>query len=574
MAFAVTKRTSLPAVLPTTVALRGNMPRTETVVATALSILLGVLVLVPMLAVAVGAVQDGEGFSLRALTNVLTSTRVIGNTLFVGAAATGIAVLIGGGLALILVRINTPGRGLLEQLVVLPLYVTPLLTAIAWSWLGSPKGGLANLIGREVFGTTGSLVNLHSPEGVVFVAALAYTPLPFLLIAGALRAMDPSLEDSARVHGASPRSAFARVTLPLVLPAALGSAVLVFVQVIGLFSVPAVLGMPSGFYVAGTEIYRLLNNYPPRIGQAAAWGFLLLAVTAALVWLQALVLDRRSFVTVTGKAFRPRIVSLGASRYILAGAAWVYVGLAALLPVLTLIWAALINFVTVDPKLMAFDLRHFRYVLFTYPKTYLAAQNSLILGAGAATVACIIGLGVAWVIVRTRWRMRGFLDQVSMMPLAIPSMVLALGLLWTYVGVKLLPIYGTLFILLISHVTHYLPFSVRAISGALRQLHPELEDAARTSGAGLFGTLRFIVLPLTRPTMIGAWTLIFILSLQEVSSSILLYTSRTTVLSVAVFDLWEAGNVNALAALSVMQLGLTFLVLFFVMRARQRELAA
>src|SRR5262249_4437073 len=153
-------------------------------------------------------------------------------------------------------------------------------------------------------------------------------PLPFLLIAGALRAMDPSLEDSARVHGASPWSAFARVTIPLIVPAALGSAILVLVQVIGLFSVPAVLGMPSGFYMACTEIYRLLNNCPPRIGQAAAWGLLLLAVAACLVWLEAVILDRRSFVTVTGKAFRPRIVSLGASRYLLAGAAWTYVALA------------------------------------------------------------------------------------------------------------------------------------------------------------------------------------------------------------------------------------------------------
>ena len=146
------------------------------------------------------------------------------------------------------------------------------------------------------------------------MSALAYAPLPFLLVAGSLRAMDPALEDSARVHGASAAVAFARVTLPLALPAVLGSAMLVFVQAMGLFSVPAVLGMPSGFYVIGTEIYRLLNNYPPRVGQAAAWGFLLLAVTAVLVWIQAAILDRRSFVTITGKAFRSRLVTVGSTR--------------------------------------------------------------------------------------------------------------------------------------------------------------------------------------------------------------------------------------------------------------------
>jgi len=536
--------------------------------------LVAALVLAPIIAVVVGAMQDSSGVSMRWLTNVLSSTRVIGNTMLVGVATTALSILIGGALALVLVRIDTPGRSVLEELVILPLYVTPLLTAIAWSWLGSPRGGLINLFGREVLGASQGLVNLHGPAGVVFVSALAYAPLPFLLIAAALRAMDPALEESARVHGAGAGGAFARVSLPLVLPAALGSAILVFVQAIGLFSVPAVLGMPSGFYVAGTEIYRLLNNYPPRVGQAAAWGLLLLAITAALVWLQGAILDRRSFVTVTGKAFRPRILPVGPMRYAFAACAWLYVTAAVMLPVLTLIWAALVNFLTVDLKLMAFDLRHFEYVLFTYPKTYIAAQNSILLGIATATIVCALGLGVSWTVVRTRIRGRGFLDQVSMMPLALPSIVLALGLLWTYVGLTLVPIYGTIIILLVAYVTHYLPFGVRAASGALRQLHPELEDAARIAGASLAKTLRFVVLPLTRPTLVATWTLLFVLAMQEVSASILLYTSRTTVLSVAVFDLWEAGNVNALAALSVLQLAVTFVALGFVLRARQRALAA
>jgi iron(III) transport system permease protein len=251
------------------------------------------LVVVPVLAIVHGAVHDTSGFSTRWLSNVLNSTRVIGNTLFVAVGTTLLAMLIGGMLALVLVRINTPGRGLLDQLVILPLFLTPLLTAIAWSWLGSPRGGLINLFGRDMLGIANRLVNLHSAGGVVFVSALAYAPLPFLLIAGALRAMDPSLEDCARIHGATAAGAFARITLPLVLPATLSSAMLVFVQATGLFSVPAVLGMPSGLSVAATEIYRLLNNYPPRFGQAAAWGFLLLALTAALVAMERMLLSGR-----------------------------------------------------------------------------------------------------------------------------------------------------------------------------------------------------------------------------------------------------------------------------------------
>jgi iron(III) transport system permease protein len=552
---------------------RAPLVATETAVTVALSLIVSILVLVPLAMVVFGAAREAGGFSLGPLLNALGSTTIIVNTLVMGIGATLLAVTAGAGFAIILARIRTPGRAVLSRLLTLPLYITPLLTAIAWSWLGSPRGGLINLFARDAFGID-SLVNLQTPGGVIFVSALSYVPLPFLLIGAALRGMDPSLEESARVHGASTLGALRLVTLPLMLPAMLGSALLVFVQAMGLFSVPAVLGMPDGFMVAGTQIYRLLNNYPPRVSEAAAWGLLLLIATAGLVSLQAWLLRRRSYVTVTGKAFRPRLLDVGFWRWLLAGTAWAYILLAVILPVATLIWAALVNFITIDPRLMAFDLKHFHYVLFEYPKTYIALKNSLILGAACATCVCALGLAVSWVIVRSRSLMRPWLDQVSMFPLAMPSMVLALGLLWAYVGLKLLPIYGTIWILLIAYVTHYLPFGVRAGSGALRQLHSELEDAARMSGATWSKTLRWIVLPLTRPTLIATWTLLFILAMQEVSSSILLYTSRTTVLAVAVFDLWEAGNVNALAALSVIQLGVTFVALLLLFRLRDPEVVA
>jgi len=258
----------------------------------------------------------------------------------------------------------------------------------------------------------------------------------------------------------------------------------------------------------------------------------------------------------------------------LAAGAWTYIVAAVVLPVATLLWAALVNFITVDPALMRFDLRHFRYVLFEYPKTYLAFENSVLLGAASATSVCLLGLCVSWVIVRTRSALRRYLDHVSMFPLAMPSMVLALGLLWTYVSLKQVPIYGTIWILLLAYVTHFLPIGVRAGSAALRQLHSELEDAARMTGANWTKTLRWIVLPLTRPTLIATWMLLFILAMQEVSSSILLYTSRSTVLAVAVFDLWEAGNVNALAALSVLQLAVTFIALLLLLRTRSQEALA
>jgi iron(III) transport system permease protein len=211
-----------------------------------------------------------------ALRLLQSGTSILTNTMLMGAATSLCAVTIGGALALMLVRTDLPGRATLEPLALLPLYVTPLLTAIAWSWLGSPRGGLVNLVTQRLAGT--SVIDLHGTSGVVFLASLAYAPVPFLLIAAGLRATDPSLEDNARVHGASLHFAFSLVRLALVLPSALGALVLVFVQTMGLFSIPAVLGVPGGFTVIATEIYHLLNTYLPRPGQASAWGLVLASV--------------------------------------------------------------------------------------------------------------------------------------------------------------------------------------------------------------------------------------------------------------------------------------------------------
>ncbi len=472
----------------------------------------------------------------------------------------------GAALALALAR-GVPRRAMLERLVVMPLYLTPLLTAIGWSWLASPRSGLLNLILRDALGLP-LTINVETAAGVIVVAALATMPLPFLLISDALGAQDMALLEAARVHGGGPLRTLARITLPLLAPAALAAALLVFVQAVGMFSVPAILGMPAGFAVATTEIFRLLETYPPRLDDAAAWGLLLLGITAVLTLAQTLLLGGRSFATIGGKAFRPSAKQPRA-RHLRAALAWAYVALATILPLLALLWAASVAFVTADWRQMRFTTQHFAYVLFAYPKTWIAVGNSVLLGVLTASIVCLLGLGVSWVVLRTRCAGRGALDQLSMVPLAMPAMVFALGLLWVYVRAPV-PAYGTLAILLIAYVTHYLPFGVRATSAALRQLHPELEEAARVAGASWLGTMRLVTMPLVQPAMIAAWGLLFIMAMQEVSSSILLYSSSSVVLSVAVFDLWENGNPSDVAALGFVQLAASFIVVGLVLRARQR----
>jgi iron(III) transport system permease protein len=415
-------------------------------------------------------------------------------------------------------------------------------------------------------------INVISAGGAIVVTALAAAPLPFLLLSDAVRALDPSLLEAARVHGAMPHLVFRRIVLPLLLPAGLASGVLAFVQAIGMFSVPAVLGMPAGFNVATTEIYQLLESYPPRTADATAWGMLLLAITALMMLAQSTLLRHRSFITITGKAFRPNQHPPRAPR-LRAVFAWSYIMLATVLPLIALLWAASSAFVTANLALMHFTTQHFAYVLFDYPKTWLAVSNSVLLGILTASIVSLLGLAVSWIVLRARHRGTGVLDQLCMVPLSMPAMVFALGLLWVYVQVPL-PIYGTIGVLLIAYATHYLPFGVRTTSAALRQLHPELEEAARVAGASWQRTMRRITLPLVQPAVLAAWVLLFVMAMQEVSSSILLYTSRSVVLSVAVFDLWENGNPSDVAALGFLQLAVSFVVVGGVLGMRQRRALA
>lgn len=538
-----------------------SVPRAETVLWAGSFAVVAALVLPPLVAVLAAALgAPSAGFMPLHRPDIVLNTLLFGMVMSVG------GLLIGGALALALAP-GIPGHAMLERLAVMPLYLTPLLTAIGWSWLASPHSGLLNLLLRDTLGLPFTF-NVVSASGAMFVGALAAAPLPFLLLTDALRGIDESLCEAARVHGGTAALVLRRVTLPLVLPAALAAVLLVFVQALGMFSIPAVLGLPAHFGVATTEIYQLLESYPPRVAEATEWGLLLLALSAGLLLAQTALLGRRSFATVGGRAFRPSARTPRA-RWLRAGFAMLYVALATLLPLLALIWGASIRFVTADIRLMRFTAQHFVTVLIDYPKTWIAAGNSMLLGVLTATIVCTIGFGVSWVVLRGRRRGRAMLDQLSLAPLAMPAMVFALGLLWVYVAVPL-PIYGTLAILLIAYVTHYLPFGVRASAAALRQLHPELEEAARVAGASWLYTIRRVTLPLLRPALTAAWALLFVMAMQEVSASILLYSSRSIVLSVAVFDLWENGSSGDVAALGAVQLVAGFVVLALLLRARQR----
>jgi len=359
--------------------------------------------------------------------------------------------------------------------------------------------------------------------------------------------------------GASNSKTAIKITLPLVSPAISGSALLVFILAVGQFGIPAILGIPGKYYVLTTEMYTLVSSYPPNYSVVAALGVFLFMLTALLIYVQTKFLGRREFTTVTGKGFRPRRIKTGKWRIVLLFFCSLYIFVSVALPLGAVIWVSLIKYLTPKLGLATYTLKHYREVLFTYPPTKLAIKNSMILGVLGATIAMILTGGISWILHRTTLAGRKSLEYISMFPIAIPSVVFAVALLWTWINVPL--IYGTIWLLLICYVTVYMPYGIKSTSATLVQIEKSLEECAQVLGASWFRTIRTVTIPLLKPGIIAGWTLLFIIFNRELTSSLFLSTSKSVVMSVAIFDLNYQGLWGKLSVLSVIQTIIVFTML-------------
>ena len=257
-----------------------------------------------------------EAYGLANYEGLGRYAHIFGNTLLVAGVATVMAIVVGFAMGWILSRTNVPGRAAFEQLMALPYYVTPLMGALAWALIGSSSGGFVNQIWRAM-GGDGHLIDINTPWGIAWVMALFEGSVAFVMIGAVMKSMDPALEEASQVLGASRVRTMLRITLPLVLPGVLGAAVFVFAEMLGSFSAALVLGLPSRFYVVTTAMYQLVSQYPPRFPTAAAMGVSLFALMFAMVWAYRRIVTAGSYATITGKAFRPRVMDVGPLRWTL-----------------------------------------------------------------------------------------------------------------------------------------------------------------------------------------------------------------------------------------------------------------
>ena len=516
-----------------------------------------VLVLYPVFFLLQAALDVGDpqtrpptAYGLDNFEALLNYPQIMLNTLSVSFAATLMALVIGFIMAWILTRTNVPGRLLFEQLMAVPYYLTPLLGALAWSMLGSPESGFLNQFWRAL-GGSGHVIDINTPYGIAWVMALFEGSVAFVMIGAVMKSMDPALEEASQVIGASRLGTMLRVTLPLVIPGVLGAAIFVFAEMLGSFAVALVLGTPNRYYVITTAIYQLIQQYPPRIQIAAAMGTSLFAVMFLMLFLYRRIVTAGSYVTITGKAFRPRVADVGRLRYLLFGVCLFYLAVSVVLPIATLLFASVQKIAVAFPTADNFTLDNFRSAM-SMNAAGSALTNSLILAFATATIGIgLMGL-LAWLIYRSRLPGAGLIEYVVMFPQAVPRLVFAFGMMWAWL-VFPIPIYGTLWLLLIAYLTVFLPLGVRTIAGVMLQVDKSLEECAQMCGASWAFRMRTVSIPLLVPGLVAAWLLLFIASVRELGASILLMGPHSKVITPAIVESWFGTASELTATLALIQ---------------------
>ena len=463
-------------------------------------------------------------------------------------------------LAWIVARTDTPWRGKLEVLISLPFFIPPILTAMAWAMLGNPQVGLLNTLWKSMTGATVSPINIYSFGGVVWHMIQYSTPFLFLFIVDIFRAMDPSLEESSRMCGASSWRTFRSITLLLMTPALTNAFILSFIRGMENFESPLFFGTPAKITVVTTEIYNSIHHHAtPDYQYATAISFLVMMLMFVMVFVQWRILRGRSFQTVTGKGYSPSVMKLGRWRWVTFGFCILFFTVTVVLPVAQLFIGSFFKFFGFYQADML-TLEHYESV-WNSSEIWRGFTNTMWLGLMGASATMALGSIVAYISVRTHWRGRRLIDAMAWLPWMMPGMVLGIGFLWAFAMLPgPIPIYGTIWALLLAYVALCTPVSVRVMSSAYAQLSYDLEECSRVHGATFMQTLWRILVALAWPSFAVGWVLTFFGIMRELSASVLLYAVGSEVLSVVLMKLWANGQAEQV---SVVGLFMMLLVILF-----------
>ena len=528
-----------------------------------------VLIVLPMSWLAVFAFTDRARHpTLQNFVTLFTNPDFLDPLLTTAIIATTSAViccLVAAPIGWLVSRTDMPGRQTIRALVTASFVTPPFLGAVAWELLAAPNSGLLNQLYRSMAGADAdALFNIYSLTGIIFVISCYTFPFVFVLVANALDNMPGELEDASAILGGKAWTTARRVTIPLALPALVAGALIAFLQAMTLFGSPAILALPAGFHTMTTKIWSLFQ-YPPKLELAAAAAVPLLLLTILLLQGQKFLLGRRGYSVLGGKYGAPRLVELKRWRWAALAFCLIVLLNPVFLPYFALLNAAFSPNATTLVTPSTLTLHNIVFVFTELSSTQLALKNTVILGAATATIGTILALVIAYV--TTRRVIRGYrvLGFLATAPVAVPGIVLGVGLFLSYTRPPFV-LYGTLWILLIAFLTINLPSAYQQLQAAFATIHPELEDASRILGATRLQSLRQITAPLLRTGVIATWCFIFIGVMRELSAAIVLFTSQTKVLSVLIYDLNESGDLAAISVLGIAMLVITFAVVLAVNR--------
>jgi iron(III) transport system permease protein len=500
--------------------------------------------------------EAGQALTLENYPRVLTNPaiwRVIGNTVIYMIGSTLIGTLVGIFFAVLLTRTNIPGRTLFAGLITIPYYVSALILAFAWRVMYGPQGFVTVAVGQLGLPKW----NLYSMGGLMLVSALYFMPLTYLYCSSSLRLADPQLENAARISGARPLRVLTTITIPLIRPAMLYSAVLTLVSAIELLSIPLILGVPNNITVLSTFLYRTaIQSGGTDYGTLAVVALMVVLFVTVLVWLQTqLTKQERRFVSVSGKVSRARLLSLGAWRWPASIVVGLLIFLLIVVPLLGIILQAFTPFLSplANPfKLLT--LANFQQA-FEFGSYRLAILNSLFLAAVGGLIATLFMAMCALLAYRSWFPFREAVKYLALYPRAFPGTVIGLGFLWALLSVPSVGwLRNTLWVLVIAYSMRYLPLGFSSVSPSILQLSDEFDRAARVSGASWLGVLRHILLPLLRPALIATYLLLFITFLKEYSVALFLNAPGSEVIGTVMIQVSEQGGMGPVAALAMVQL--------------------
>jgi iron(III) transport system permease protein len=553
-------------------------PAAETAIMAGASLILAYLAVVPVATMLYASLHDGfltsgAHWSLVNYARAFSDAgfyRLLGNTLLYAGGVAVLAVCLGFGLAFLCVRTDAPLRGLGVATALVPLIVPGILNTVSWLFLASPRIGLLNGMVQATLHVRP--FNVYSLPGMIFVQTMHVAPTAFIMAVATFTSMDPSMEEAAVASGASTLVAFRRVTLALARPAIVAAGLLVFIQAVASFEVPQLIGVPANVSVFTTQIYGALQTFPPDYGGAAAMGGVVLVIALAGVTFANRLNRAGRHATVTGKAFRPRRVALGGARPFAGAAIAAFFTVAVVLPLAVLLWCSLLPGFEV-PSVTALhhlSLRNYG-AMWNYPLIRNSLFNSAITSVTAGAIVTVLTAIVAYVTLKSRIRGVWLLDVLVSLPIAVPSILMGVGILFWYLVAPLpVHLYGTLALLVIGFVTIGIPYGMRYASSGLAQIRDELEEAAAVSGAGWAARFTRIYVPLLMPSLLAGFLTTVIIAFREISAAIFLYSQGSEVVSIAIFDLWSNGRYPEIAALGCVLVALLLALVAVVQRVGGR----